>query len=608
VAHFFKPLKRDPRRRGIVAFDTEGVGGGSGFVCGAAVDDTGTYSFTDPDDLLRFLTCPSHRSHWIFAHNLEYDLGVMLGGDLRSFSCLFAKSRLLWAETQDAKGRKYRFCDSSNLFSGRSVADLGRMVDCLKIDLHPRLAEHLKEGLPLHTLPPDDQWQITTYNCRDAEILYLALEALQEELLSMGGQLQPTIAGCSMDLFRRRYLIDPWPVPGDEINRLARLAFYGARVEPHVLGRIGGINGYDISSLYPSVQARAQFPYPGTLVLDVEGANQDTILRREGIAQATISVPGEACPSLPVRLSGRLFFPEGRLVGAWTHVEIRHALEAGARLERIEWDLWSTTTFNPFADFIQALYRQKKLYASSGDMRLETFKQLLTSAYGRYGIQWEEGLEILEPLIPPVDWAKYAGADLRLINGWPYALMPAAVKRQPAYCNVLIAAHISAGARVCMHQEIERVADRLAYTDTDSLWIQGEMPEGDGLGEFRQVAGPVAMLVVAPKEYAIYSGEALIEAHAKGIPSELQEYYLLYGQAGFKSPVGIKEAALHGKPLATWVQRLRSRQYQWPKRAPLLELGREAGHWKTRPWDFQEIQSLIAQEEATPLEARPPPG
>ena len=593
VPTHFIPLSRDAKHRKIAAFDTEGTGQPGSFVCGALASDLGDYIFTNPSELLRALTAPELRGYWLFAHNLEYDLGVLSGGDLTPFSILFTETRILYAETQDPHGHKWRLCDSGNVFPRQSVADLGRLVGLDKIELPAHLFEHLKSGRPLSELTQAERDLVTGYCLTDARIVYLALELLQEELLSLGGCLKTTIAGCSMDLFRRKYLSEPWPVPHPGINNLARQGYYGARTEPYRLGRVNDVNAYDINSLYPSVQRDVEFPHPGFLSWYTSPPDVARMLGQPGLSQCKLWVPEADPPPLPARVGSRLYFPSGELTGVWPHNELVHALDCGVKLLNVDWSLVSWRSFNPFAEFIDDLYKRRMLHASDGDMRVHTFKLLLNSAYGRYGVNPEHPLSVLMPVPPDPDWATFQGGELRIIENRLYSLMPAEGARQPHYCNVPIAAYITAGARIRMHQELSRVVDDLVYTDTDSLFIQGSLPVGSGLGEMKQEHAGMDLWIVAPKEYAIWRGEQLIEAHAKGIPEDLRLVYLETGQALFDRPLNIREAGRRGLSPATWVEQLKKRRRQTPKRAPDLWGSQGQGYYRTRPWSLQELLALV---------------
>jgi hypothetical protein len=596
----FTPLKRGAKPQRVAAFDTEGTGEPGKFTCGAVVSDDGKYTFTDPREMLAYLVSPALRGAWLFAHNLEYDLAVLTSGDLTPFSVLFTDSHILWAETQDRHGHKWRFCDSLNLFPGQSIRDLGNLVGARKLGLPDRLHELLKQGIDLSHLARQDRDLILDYCLRDAEILWLAIQGLQQELLSLGGQLKATIAGCSMDLFRRKYLVEPWPVPHPGINNLAREAYYGARTEPYRLGKSVGVNAYDINSLYPSVMRQIEYPHPGGLSLYMHEQITPRTLDQAGISKARVRVPDIDPPPLPRRVGQHLFFPTGQFTGCWTHNELRHAISRGVQVEHIEWSLVSSGVFNPFAEFVEDLYRRRLLAASDSPTRAHTFKLLLNSAYGRYGVNPEHGLSVLQPADLDVDWESIRGSEFRLMAGRPYLLMPVEGPRQPAYCNVPIAAYITAAARIRMHTELEQVIEQVCYTDTDSIFLHGELPVGSDLGDMKQIHQGMNIWVVAPKEYAVFSTEALREVKAKGVPEEYAMLYLKTGKVVFDRPVKIREAWRRNETPAAWVAQLKRRRKQVPKRSPELHLSRGLEYYPTRPWSLGELLDLVEHPETIP--------
>jgi hypothetical protein len=564
----------------------------------------GRYTFTEAGEMLEYLTSSRFRGYWIFAHNLEYDLGVLTSGRMSPFTCVFTKSRMLSAEIKNPAGHTWHFYDSANVFVGHTVEQLGELVHTPKLRLHPQVESHLRHGRPLADLTPDDQWRVLSYCLRDSEIVYQALSLLQHELLSLGGQLQSTIAGIAMDLYRRSYLREPWPAVYPQINSLARTAYYGARTEPYRLGRVEGVSGYDISSLYPSVQAAIQFPHPGALTLELSPASPAHTLSFEGVSRATVDVADQAVPPLPARVGYHLYFPTGRIEGSWTHLELRHALDHGATLKSLDWSLFSTRTFQPFDEFIEAMYERRLLHASSNDVRARLFKLILNSSYGRYGLDMSDPIQRLEP-VDTGNWPNgYQGTEFKLIQGQPYVLRDVDNLPQPAYVNVPIAAYVAAGARVRMHHELSQHYDALAYTDTDSLWTTEPIEETPGLGGMRLEHARADLWIVAPKEYAVFSGESVIAAHAKGIPEQARLYYLRYGHASFDSPVRVREGMRDERQIAVWIRRLRQARRQHPKRA-LWELRRTGGdYWTTRPWNLEEIDRLVAQgfpEEQPPV-------
>lgn len=590
---YFTPIRQKPRRIKLAAFDTEGNGRADGFVCAAVCAPSGNYVFESRRDALDFLLSPQFRGHYVFSHNLEYDLGVLTGGDLTPFRCLFSPAGLLWAEHYDNNRHKIMFVDSAKLFPGSTVADLGLMVGRAKIDLHHLLQSHINAGRPLAELEPDDRWRIKQYCLRDAEIVLDAVTMLQEELNRLGGKLKPTLAGCSLDLFRRKFMRRAWPTLDDDLNRIARHAYYGARTEPYRLGRVNGINAYDISSLYPSVMTGTKFPLPGSLSMEVSPANYYHLIERPGICQCTVSVPDIDPPLLPKRFNRHLYFPTGKMHGIWNNSELAHAVRLGCTIESVDYIIWTGSTYSPFDDFIETLYRQRVLHAQDSPAIEKIYKILLNSSYGRFGLNPDNELLELIPLTADTDFSKLAGAYFYELNGRPYALRPITDAETPPYVNTLIASEITAQARLKMYPYLAGNLANLCYTDTDSIWITSRIESKSGLGFMREEHKGIDLHITAPKEYAVFSGEHLIEAHAKGVPQEQMYNYIVRGLAHFARPRKLKESLRLGGGYSEWIEIKKERQIQTPKRAPDSEHRNGQGrYWTTRPWTAAELLDL----------------
>lgn len=594
------PLKPAAKARPVVAWDTEGVGGPGGFICGSVVTDDSADVFTDPSDMLRYLTAPQRRGAWLWSHNLEYDLAVLTGGDLTMLSCLFLHSRLLWAETQDAHRHKWRFCDSLNLFPAMTVAALGQMVGLPKMETPEGLLAATDSGRTAPANTPSDLRRIQDYCLRDAEIVHRAVCALQRTLNDLGGQLQATIAGCAMDLFRRRYQDRPYRVPDRAVNNLARSAYYGGRVEPYRLGRMTSVNGYDVNSLYPAAQVAAQLPDPDHLTVDVAPSSLISRLKYPGFSYLTADIPEASVPCLPVKARQGLFFPTGTVTGAWTHNELQHALQHGVKLTNCRWSWFSTRTVQPFDHYVNDLYTRKAAAGGEGTTARAVYKLLLNSLYGRWGVGGDDALAALVPVDDTEDFQGRDGAELKVICDTPYLLVPLGGGRQPVYSQVLWAATVTAEARTRMFSLLSAAPDSLAYTDTDSVWLNGSLPVSEGLGGLRQTHQGVDLWVVSPKEYAVFHNEALVMAHVKGVPEQLRLIYLAGQGVTFDSPVGICESARRNLTPGEWIERLRRRSYAIPKRAPLGQLGPHSPYLSTRAWSTLELAQMV---ESLPLSA-----
>jgi hypothetical protein len=573
----------------VAAFDCEGTGEG-GFVCGTIYSEECATFFTDRATMREALFSSALRGALIVAHNLEYDLAMLCAGDFAGLRFLYLDARLI--RVQKGDGAKHAWClvDSRNLFPGLSVADLGQMMDTPKLALSEGIMDLLRRGVPFAAMDASTQRTVRAYNERDAEIVWRSVMWLQELLLSWGGQLADTIAGCAMDLFRRRYLSTSWFTPPLEVNDLARQAYYGSRTEPYLVGDVEGVNYYDTNSLYPSVQATLNFPHPDYFDLEDGTRAARALARREGLMSCTVHVPDMYVPPLPVRVQGRLFFPTGTVSGVWTLHELRRALAVGCTLVKVNYIFSSGRTFNPFADFMNDLFARRVAYRRDGSSAERVLKLLLNASYGRYGVRTRGGLQVLEEYDPRRDYAAYRGGEVRLYNNRAYVLLPVGEESQPVYAATMIAAYIAAGARVRLHEQLWQCDHDLVYTDTDAIMTRGTLPTGSGLGDLRLEYGAVAACVAGPKEYRLSPPQAEPVFHIKGIPAHLRAEYMKTGHVTFLTPMTIREALWKGDVAGRWVTRARTRAQVPPKREILAPVAAEPTCSPTRPWDLAELK------------------
>lgn len=609
TAFSFSPLKAEPQRREILAFDIEGRGGPEGFVCGAIVGAFTAGFYTDRAAMWQALKEYGASGAWIFAHNLEYDLPIVAGEELWDGELVFKEQGILWAIYQHW-GKKVRLYDSLNLFPRWSVQMLAELAGSEKLEVRPDLMASLSLGVPWRFLHPDDQRKVERYCTRDAEIVYKAVSELQEITLALGGQLRPTISGVSMDIYRRSYQRLPWKVTGPAINRLCRPAFYGGRVENFAMGEVPQVNLYDINSLYPYVQGTAQFPHPAYLQLLAEGDLQSPLQKWEGVAKATVSVPETFVPPLPYRLTHKLFFPTGELRGHWTLAELRAALDRGCELQELDWILGSPVLFNPFSDFVEDLYRQRMGYLVAGDNREDLVKLVLNSLYGRFGLDPDGGLFHMIRIQGDTDLEGLRGYSTTDFAGALVAYGPIPDLQPPAYANVLFAAQVSSGARIKLLEALEGQELAAVYCDTDSIMTTGELATGDKLGSWKLQMQAGTADLLGPKEYVLHNHTLGTQYVVKGVPERLARQYITEGAARFKRAIKIREAMKRRQHPAEWVEVFQTHRYTLPKRIPALTPWEQPASWVTTlPWAQPQLLKAV-QESRTPpkgwVRARPP--
>jgi hypothetical protein len=588
-ADFLKPLKSPPRPKKLAGLAVVGTSAADGFVGASLYYDGRARLFDRRDKLLAALAAHEMRGRYVYARDLERALAIITGGDLHWLACTFTDGRILAGRAKDTKDHRFTYLDTLRLFPGASVADLGELAGLAPCDLSEESAWLLESGIAGANTRPLDMAEVWAYCDREAEIICKAVDSFQTLLNQLGGELGLTVASCAMDLYRRRYL-DAWlETPAAGWNQLDRLALYGGRCEAWNVGSVADCQGYDVNSLYPAVMAAADFPDPKHMTFAGVHDFRPSMLDREGIAHCTVHVPDMAAPPLPVHTAKGLFFPVGDLAGTWTHCELRRALEVGCKLGKVEWSHYATRTFNPFAAYVKDLYALRADLAEGDVLRNRAYKLLLNSLHGRFALNPEKGLTVLQPLVPPVDWSKVEGSDLRLICDWPYALVPLTGRPQPAYVNTLLAACITARARVRLHELMTGVEEGLSYVDTDSLYGRLWLPEGEGLGDLRGLWEGATLAVKGSKQYVVYVNGRPVKAVAAGVEESLQLAYVESGSATVRRQVGILESARTGRPMAAARHETHTARVQFPRRAPDGKGWGPDDFTLTRPWSMAEL-------------------
>lgn len=595
---WFKANRGKLHTRQVIAFDIEGVGGRGGFVCGSIVGDYIREFHTSRQAMSEALIYYALEGFWIFSHNLQYDLPILEGPDFPAGEMTFTKYGLLWSSYRKGK-RKGRIFDSTNLFPRMSVASMGEMVYFPKLELPEEMLRRLANYSAWSDFSRNEQELIRRYCERDSEIVFIAVNNLQELVNRLGGELKPTIAGVAMDLYRRKFHKWPWQVVGPRTNELCREAFYGGRVENFAVGQVSGVSLYDVTSLYAHIQKTARFPHPSKLKLDLKPGKRGEWLQWEGVAQVEIEIPETFIPMLPFRARGRLFFPFGTLEGWWPICEIRQALEMGAKLKDCNLVIGSPVTFNPFVEFVDTLFELRQYYSAHGSPYADLVKLILNSLYGRWGLDPRGSLFTLVDMDAFDDLEKLRGYSTQIVNNKLLAYGTIETARQPDYSNVLFAAQIAAEGRLFLLDELTRQGEAAIYCDTDSIITSGAIETGSGLGSWRVQMDSGSADLIGPKEYAVHNRFHESSYRAKGIPPRVAQQYLETGVARYLRAVPIREAISKGLDPSTWVETFKSHKTIIPKRYVSQDVSGGSGEWSpTFPYQVEELEIVLFGKRA----------
>ena len=495
--------------------------------------------FTSVGDLLDAILTSDNRGRWFYAHagglsDMEFVLDDLLGdikghlaveagptvtvrmatdaqreigitkhedrgrGDFRIRASFSGSSAII---VHVSKGKNaWHFIDSYWLLRDK-LSNIGKAIKIGKGDTPLAIAflkrRFGKDKLDDLTTPELESFfrdapieVLTSYNKVDCEILWKAIAEFEREIISLGGQLQQTIASTGMNLFRRAYL-KRTIYTSEKLNAIADKSYFASRVE--VISRnCFDFWMYDINSSFPYSMT---FPQPAGLIeirtTLPDSDAEDCIY----IADVTIEVPDMVLPPVPYRLDGRVFFPIGRWRSWLTSTDIRLALQEGCTLHKVH----EVYVFEPFMDlqgYATDIYAKRA--AADNPFRKLVLKYLLNSLYGKYA----ESPIKQEMLINP-DEIDRSVMQLLQPGIWLQE------KEVPvAHRHVPISAHITAIARRTLYnfaKECYRQGKPLYYCDTDSLGTKAYLPrDPKKLGALKLEKKLLWAEFIAPK---IYRGE-----------------------------------------------------------------------------------------------------
>lgn len=464
------------------------------------------YNRGNAKEFLRWLELQPER--FVYAHNLQYDLGNLFGHELDSLDCTLVGSRLIKA----VWGKKC-FVDSFNLW--------------------PMAAKKIGKAFGIEKLETESMANDKAYVFRDVEIIHAAITFVWRFAEQMQLKSVPsTLGGLAVAVWKA--------IGGENVHdssTLAREALFGGRVELFKVENESSAVAYtDINSLYPAVM-RNKFP------AQLEPQRE---LPEYGVARVQIRIPETDFPLLPVRdKQARILYPYGTLAGVWTIAEIKAAVEAGATLLKVDEIMGTNDALQPYASYVEKLY-QIRLAATSDAEKL-FFKLLLNNLYGRLGATGTLGRTVWQ-------------TEKNCTEGIPYGDKVLVNYQMPlsAEVNWSHAAYVTAYGRLALAGYIRKAGiPAMIYCDTDSCIFDCPsrklpFPISTELGEMKLESWETVALTYAPKMYQI--GKTY---KAKGVPKHLQREYIEHGKAEYDLPYKFREAVAffdraNSKRLSVW--------------------------------------------------------
>lgn len=402
------------------------------------------------EDFLNAELTHKNRGKWFYAHagglaDMLFVMEYLADNPAFHVQASFSGSSAIIVHIRRGKN-VWHFIDSYWLLKA-PLAKIAKMVDMEKGDVDSFDDSPLEELIP--------------YNELDCLILWKAIDMFETVLLGIGGQLQMTLASCSMFLFRKRFL-QRKIYTSEWINQRARESYSASRVEPFQLECENGYY-YDINSSFPYAMT---FDCPGSL----DTSNRILSLSRlqdndyQVIADLTIEVPEMYFPPLPYRTKTSLYFPIGKWRSWFTAVDIALLLEQGGRIDKVH-EVMHFESIDDLSGFASALYDLRLKVTTEAEKYI--VKILINSLYGKFG---EGSLKTSLLLHPPVTtcphWPRHE-EDSCIEMLFPGAFLIDNEVDVP-HAHVPISSTITARARRVLYGHMKTAGD-FHYCDTDGF-------------------------------------------------------------------------------------------------------------------------------------------
>lgn len=599
----FSPIITPGEKRRFVVYDLEWYPETYEVRLVGVYDGTSFRAYPTVDAFLAGELTYANRGVTFFAHagglaDVQFILERMLNQSFTGWQINAAFSGSSAIIVKASRGRStWTFADSYWLLRDR-LAKIGKSIGMDKgggdywCPSFPRCGHD--EGKCIFYAP----WGILKdYNEQDCRILWHAIDALQTELLGLGGELCMTIASCAMRLFRGAFLKRSIPTD-DALNDLARSAYIASRVEVFrhnyrgewTQDRDGRVRDVKRSAVLVDVNSSFPFsmtkPQPGRLL----GLEPRWSGSKLALVRAEVAIPEMAVPPIPMRDEARVYFPVGSWKGWFSGVDLELAQEAGGTICKVH-EAYEFEPFGDFADYVNVLYEMRR--TTKDDFRKLLLKYLLNSCYGKTSEVGEKDQLVAGQ--PP-----RAGTltDVREIApGVWIGTRTASLD----HVWVPIAMNITAESRALLTRAIWKTGDAM-YCDTDSITTENNVfGNSDKLGDLKVENDVLEARFAAAKLYRMKTwdretGRVTDKIRAKGFTSRKgttgEEFDRLVEGEPMQQVrmLRVREVLASGnlRPRERTIEKF-VRLSERPKRCPVGDKG------ETRPWDVREIQEESGQ-------------
>lgn len=584
-------------KRMIIAIDTETQGlDCTKFILGAICFEDETYEiYTNREKMAKRIIdiiekwARKGEKTKIYAHNMEYDFYTIFRGIWKDFSYIsypepFIVMYKCPGKVKDKRTGKREtkesyfgsFHSTTDIFT-MSLRRMGEITGLPKKEIPETLLQERREP---REISYEESQRIADYCRNDAAIVMRSIKKVRDDIkknfnislrrFTTAGQIAMstyiTWATKNRPSFEEKTYWEQmanwnaderkWEMAKTRFPYQIRKAYRGGMNIAFQTGEFSNATMIDVNSLYGYIMATMRFPdlkreefikgNPG--FMDYKGSlgftQADVKIQWNGAGESGEEAGGEGV--LPIKYNERLMFPSKRglvMSSIWTNHELRLAEEAGYKIEHENYHiLYPDLKENPFTEFVEKLYKLKQEPESK-----EIAKIMLNSLSGKFG---QKGLKKRLEFIhrkEAYEWCKQ-GWQIEGELGENYAVSKVMQGKESYFVNPAIIAMITAGARVFLWKELQKIdkKDRL-YCDTDSIIVRNfkdyedRFEIGDRLGQWKIEFEDEKIVIKGEKKYMSES-----ELKLSGAKKATKEEFL-NGKVKQEKMVGLLEAMKTGK-------------------------------------------------------------
>ena len=330
--------------------------------------------------------------------------------------------------------------------------------------------------------------EFINYLIQDSVSLYKALEIAQQIYIYDYNVDITTIystSTLSLKIYRANYQKLYIPTLKNSVDNFIRKGYFGGGTDYYKLHITNG-KSYDINSLYPFAMSK---PMPFEIIKYQNNMSHINLSDFFGFILVQVYCPKNILkPMLPYKHEGKTIFPTGYWIGVYFSEELKAVQHLGYKFTLIKG--YEFSKIDLFSDYVNHFFNIKK-YAVGSERFIA--KMHLNQLYGYFGIKQEliETINVYNKDLLLYASSRIIKSIIKINNDISTLLLHSNInidiinelnsqldlklnnKFNLVKTNVAIAAAVTAYARI--HMIPFKLLPGTAYTDTDSIFMEGEL-------------------------------------------------------------------------------------------------------------------------------------